>query len=89
MTGIEQEASMKHLIVSAFAVVALIAAGPANAATVHHAKARHHVGVSPSHSWTPGFADPGWSGAYAGPRPPVHYNAAPSYDDPSKLGGGG
>ena len=82
---------MKHLIVPAFAVVALIAAGAAgsaNAATVHHAKPRHHVVVSPSRSWTPGFADPGWWGAYAGPRPPVHYDDTPSHDDPSKFGGG-
>ena len=82
---------MKHLIVPAFAVVALIAAGAAgsaNAAPVHHAKPRHHVVVSPSRSWTPGFADPTLRGAYAGPRPPVHYDDTPSYDDPSKFGGG-
>jgi hypothetical protein len=80
---------MKHLIVSAFAVVALIAAGSANAATVHHAKSRHHVIASPGRSSTPGFADPSWFGAYAGPRPLVHHDDTPSYDDPSKLGGGG
>jgi hypothetical protein len=46
----------------------------ASAATVHHS--RHHVVVRPSESW-----------AYAAPRPTVHYNDTPSYDDPSKYGG--
>lgn len=26
-------------------------------------------------------------GTYAGPRPPIHYNDTPSYNDPSKFGG--
>ena len=51
----------------------------ANAATVHHSRARHHVIVRHSQSFL---------GAYAAPRPPVHYDDAPSYDDPSKFGGG-
>jgi hypothetical protein len=46
----------------------------ASAATVHHA--RHHVLVHPSLGW-----------AYAAPRPQVHYDDTPSYDDPSKYGG--
>ena len=46
----------------------------ASAATVHHS--RHHVIVRPSESW-----------AYAAPRAPVHYDDAPSYNDPSKYGG--
>ena len=46
----------------------------ASAATVHHS--RHHVIVRPSESW-----------AYAAPRPPIHYDDNPSYDDPSKFGG--
>jgi hypothetical protein len=46
----------------------------ASAATVHHS--RHHVIVRPSQSW-----------AYAAPRPPVHYDDTPSYNDPSKFGG--
>jgi hypothetical protein len=46
----------------------------ASAATVHHSP--HHVIVHPGESW-----------AYAGPRPPVHYDDTPSYDDPSKYGG--
>jgi hypothetical protein len=32
-----------------------------------------------------GHAIPGW--AYAAPRPPIHYDDNPSYDDPSKFGG--
>jgi hypothetical protein len=46
----------------------------AGAATVHHP--RHHVVGHPSQSW-----------AYAAPRPPVHYDDNPSYNDPSKYGG--
>jgi hypothetical protein len=46
----------------------------ASAATVHHS--RRYVIVHPGESW-----------AYAGPRPPVHYDDTPSYDDPSKYGG--
>ncbi|WP_245332467.1 hypothetical protein [Bradyrhizobium erythrophlei] len=33
----------------------------ANAATVHHAKPRHHLIVRPSQGVTPGFAIPGWT----------------------------
>jgi hypothetical protein len=33
-----------------------------------------------------GYANPYWS--YAGPRPTVHHDDTPSYDDPSKFGGG-
>jgi hypothetical protein len=50
----------------------------ASAATMHHPR---HVFVPPSQ----GYAVPGW--AYAAPRPPVHYDDTPSYDDPSKYGG--
>ena len=46
----------------------------ASAATVHHS--RHHVIGGPSPDW-----------AYAAPRPPVHYDDTPSYNDPSKYGG--
>ena len=46
----------------------------ASAATVHHS--RHHVIVRPDQVWT-----------YAAPRPPVHYDDTPSYNDPSKFGG--
>jgi hypothetical protein len=46
----------------------------ASAATMHHS--RHHVIVRPSQGW-----------AYAAPRPPIHYDDTPSYNDPSKFGG--
>jgi hypothetical protein len=46
----------------------------ASAATLHHP--RYHVIVHP---------DLGW--AYAAPRPAVHYDDTPSYNDPSKWGG--
>ena len=46
----------------------------ASAATLHHS--RHHVIGHPSLGW-----------AYAAPRPPVHYDDNPSYNDPSKYGG--
>jgi hypothetical protein len=51
----------------------------ARAATMHHSR---HVIVRPSQ----GDAAPGW--AYAALRPPIHYDDTPSYDDPSKFGGG-
>jgi hypothetical protein len=46
----------------------------ASAATVHHS--RHDVIVHSGQTW-----------AYAASRPPVHYDDAPSYNDPSKFGG--
>jgi hypothetical protein len=49
----------------------------AGAATMHHSR---HVIIHPSQ----GYAVLGW--AYAAPRPPVHYDDTPSYDDPSKSG---
>jgi hypothetical protein len=51
-----------------------------SAAPEHHS--RHHVIVPPSH----GYAVPGWT--YAASRPPLHYDDTPSYNDPSKFGGG-
>jgi len=51
----------------------LILCGSADAATVHHSHTYHHV------------AAPSW--VYASPRPQVHYDDTPSYDDPSKFGG--
>jgi hypothetical protein len=50
----------------------------ASAATMHHSR---HAIVRPSQ----GYAVPGW--AFAAPRPPIHYDDNPSYDDPSKFGG--
>jgi hypothetical protein len=45
---------------------------------MHHSR---HIIVRPSQ----GDAVAGW--AYATPRPPIHYDDTPSYDDPSKFGG--
>jgi hypothetical protein len=57
----------------------------ANAATLHHHRTRHHVvippGVASSYA-----AIPGWT--YAPPPPAVRYDDTPSYNDPSKWGGG-
>ena len=51
---------------------------PAGAATKHHSR---HV-IVPSQ----GYAVPDW--ANAAPRPPFRYDDTPSYNDPSKFGGG-
>jgi hypothetical protein len=48
-----------------------------SAAPEHHS--RHHVIVRPGQD----YAVPGWT--YAAPRPPLHYDDTPSYNDPSKL----
>ncbi|MFH0296451.1 hypothetical protein AAFX91_04300 [Bradyrhizobium sp. 31Argb] len=55
----------------------------ASAATMHHHFEPRHIMVPPG----PFYAVPGW--AYEAPRPPVHYyDDTPSYNDPSKFGGG-
>jgi hypothetical protein len=63
----------------------------ASAVTVHRAKPRHII-VRPGQGFTSGYAVPGWAyappRAYAPPPPVVHYDDTPSYDDPSKFGGG-
>jgi len=51
----------------------------ASAATARHPR---HVIVHPDQAYTV----PGW--AYEPVRPPVQYGGTPSYDDPSKFGGG-
>jgi hypothetical protein len=57
----------------------------ANAATAHHAK-RRHVIVARSQRVIPGFAAPIQNGD---PRyPPVLEDQTPSYNDPSRQGGG-
>jgi hypothetical protein len=56
----------------------------ASAATAHHSNPRFHAMALPRQVFL-GPAVPGW--AYAAPRPAVHYDGAPSYDDPSKFGG--
>lgn len=54
-----------------------------NAASVHRTRGQHHVVVRPG--WSSSFA--AVPGSYASPRPPVHYDDTPSYNDPSKFGG--
>jgi hypothetical protein len=57
----------------------------AEAASSHHVKARHII-VRHGHSTIPGFAGPAPT---VDPRyPPVLEDQTPSYDDPSKFGGG-
>jgi hypothetical protein len=51
----------------------------ANATTLHHSKPRHVI-VSPSQDTTPVFGSPEWAR--------LHREDTPSYDDPSKFGGG-
>ena len=51
----------------------------ANAATVHHSRTHHLVFIPPSVAL--GFA------AVPG-RSPIYYNDTPSYNDPSRFGGG-
>jgi hypothetical protein len=46
----------------------------------------HHTGRHRRVGRSQGYAVPGW--AYAAPRPPVHHDQTPRYDDPSKFGGG-
>ena len=65
-------------VFAAAAVLSALATIPADFAKEHH-----HISI---HRPSQGYAVPGW--AYAGPRPPVHYGGTPSYDDPSKFGGG-
>jgi hypothetical protein len=60
----------------------------ADAATAHQSRSRHHVSVRHAYDMVPpGFANrPNQS---FDPRfPPVLEDQTPSYDDPSKFGGG-
>ena len=57
----------------------------ANAATVRHHHARHHVVMSPGVASS--FAAMPRS-AYEPPRSADPYDDTPSYNDPSKFGGG-
>jgi hypothetical protein len=54
----------------------------ASAATVHRHFEPRHVIIHPG----PLYTVPGW--AFEGLRPPMHYDDTPSYNDPSKFGGG-
>ena len=53
------------------------------AAPAHH---RRQAALHHGHHGS-NYAAPDWLGAYAGPRPQVPYNDAPTYNDPSKFGG--
>ena len=53
--------------------------GSANAATVHHAHRRHAI-VRPNQGMI--ASDPASGFAYAPPGPPIHYRAAPDYNEP-------
>jgi hypothetical protein len=64
-------------VFAAAAVLSTLATTP-----VAFAKEHHHVRKAPLYISTV----PGW--AYAGPRASVHYDDTPSYNDPSKFGGG-
>jgi hypothetical protein len=58
----------------------------AGAAPIHGTHTRHRSVAHRGQVVSLGdFAIP--RGAYAGPRPPIHYNDTPSYNDPSKFGG--
>jgi hypothetical protein len=59
-------------------------ATPARAETVHRSNLGRVVRLN--RGLTLGPAASGW--AYAPPRPPIRYHDTPSYDDPSKFGGG-
>jgi hypothetical protein len=57
----------------------------ASAATGHHTKPRLKPWAASSQRF-PSLT--GFGSAYAAPRPEVRYDDTPSYDDPSKRGGG-
>lgn len=72
---------------SIFAAAAVLSA--LTATPVAFAKEHQHVRKAPQHinivRPSQGYAIPRWS--EAAPRPPVHRDAPPSYNDPSKFGG--
>jgi hypothetical protein len=72
-------------IVAAAAVLSALTATP-----VAFAKERDHVRKAPQYinivRPSQGYVILRWS--YAAARPPVHHDATPSYNDPSKFGGG-
>ena len=55
----------------------------ADAAAAHRSKPLHVI-VRDKQGLSLGFAAPGWKRT----GPSIHYREAPSYDDPSKYGGG-
>ena len=58
---------------------------PADAATVHRSKPLHAI-VRAKQGLSLSFVAPNWR--VARPGPPIRYHDTPSYDDPSKYGGG-
>ena len=67
-------------VFAAAATLSILATTPVVVAKEHHhvRKATQHISIDRLSQ----------GGPYAGPRPPVHYDYMPSYDDPSKFGGG-
>jgi hypothetical protein len=63
----------------------IAASASAQAATAHQHYTRHHVFISPRVA-SSFDAVPGW--AYKPPPPAIRYHEVPSYNDPSKFGGG-
>jgi hypothetical protein len=74
--------SMSRSVLALGLLIALSAS--ADAATLRHPHT-HHVLIRPNVA-SSFAAVRGW--AYAPAQPPLQYDAAPSYDDPSKFGGG-
>jgi hypothetical protein len=70
--GCSMGANVMRFVLALSLLIALGAS--ANAARVHHSKPQHVI-VRPSHGEDPRF-------------PPVLQDQTPSYDDPSKFGGG-
>jgi len=72
-------------IFAAATVLSALAITPVVFAREHH---RFHKVLQYSGTIHPGqaYAKPYWS--YAAPRPTFHHDDTPSYDDPSKFGGG-
>ena len=70
-------------------LMAMALCAPAGAATVHHPHARHHHSFRHAYGMVPpSFGVPPRRGFEPRPLPPVIEDQTPSYDDPSKFGGG-
>ena len=69
-------------------LMAMVLCAPAGAATVHHPHARHHHSFRHAYGMVPSFGAPPRRGFEPRPLPPVIEDQTPSYDDPSKFGGG-
>ena len=75
-----------HIVLAPLLTSACVysAATPAHAETARHSSMRHVVRLDQGLTLGPTVS----GRAYARPRPPIHYHHTPSYDDPSKFGGG-